>query len=250
MTTARQSLERRVAEDFEAAGWRIAGELVGNGWGIERMNEVLPLGDDTQEIQEAVARAYEQIVGGTLGRVERILAVAEMNEVLGKIEKRFAQNPQRHEGCDWERVERTLLAHPEALRAIMNMEMSGHEPDVYMYSEMGFFIGTCSAEVPEGTLGCVYDQAMIMNGLGKNAEECALSMGVEILPLMHYMKMQRVENFDLSGETFLKTDEQQRLLGCVYIGSRIGGVERVDRVKVEECGGNIGWRGCKWVMWD
>ena len=48
-----------------------------------------------------------------------------------------------------------LEENPEALWSIAQMEVAGHEPDVYDYDDQGFDIGTCSAESPKSSRNCV-----------------------------------------------------------------------------------------------
>ncbi len=62
------------------------------------------------------------------------VSIAEIMEVLDRVHERFEKNMKRHEGVSWESVQRKLLANPEKLRVLINMENAGGEPDVIDYN--------------------------------------------------------------------------------------------------------------------
>jgi hypothetical protein len=58
------------------------------------------------------------------------LSQAQTKELLKALKTRFEKNPTRHKGLDWTKVEARLVAHPEKLFSLHEMERTGGEPDV------------------------------------------------------------------------------------------------------------------------
>ena len=54
----------------------------------------------------------------------------ERDDLLQRLQARFARHPHRHTGIAWEQVAARLDANPTALEVLARMEASGGEPDV------------------------------------------------------------------------------------------------------------------------
>ena len=53
-----------------------------------------------------------------------------LDELIKTLKDRFAKNMRRHTGIDWGTVQTKLVASPEKLRVLYEMERTGGEPDV------------------------------------------------------------------------------------------------------------------------
>jgi hypothetical protein len=72
------------------------------------------------------------------------------DELLKVLKQRFEKNMQRHEGLEWTKVEAKLLASPEKLAVLDEMELTEGEPDVVGFDKRTgeFIFMDCSAESP------------------------------------------------------------------------------------------------------
>lgn len=57
------------------------------------------------------------------------LSATQQEELLQLLEERFKKHPHRHEGLEWEEVEKRLKAQPQKLWSLHEMERTGGEPD-------------------------------------------------------------------------------------------------------------------------
>ena len=53
----------------------------------------------------------------------------ENDELIEVLKTRFGENLKRHKGVDWAFVESRLRAYPKKLRSLIEMELTGGEPD-------------------------------------------------------------------------------------------------------------------------
>jgi len=76
----------------------------------------------------------------------------ETESIFKLVKSRFEKNRIRHQGIDWERIKNRLLARPEKIWSLNQMELTGGEPDVVgqdaQTGEYIFF--DCSQESPKG----------------------------------------------------------------------------------------------------
>ena len=66
---------------------------------------------------------------------KKSLATAQAGDLLAVLKKRFDKNMKRHKDLDWNKIESRLLAAPEKLWTLHEMEKSGGEPDVVGYDK-------------------------------------------------------------------------------------------------------------------
>lgn len=140
-------------------------------------------------------------------------------ELLNTLEMRFNKNMSRHKGFKWEKVKANLLANPNKLRSLNEMEQSGGEPDVVDYDKKSkkYLFIDCSAESPSGRRSLCYDQKALASRKEakpqNNVLDLVKSMGVELLDEEQYRNLQKLGNFDLKTSSWIKTPNKIRELG-------------------------------------
>src|SRR5512142_815650 len=88
------------------------------------------------------------------------LSPAQRKELLSALQARFEKNMNRHPGLDWARVQARLVANPEKLWSLSEMEGTGGEPDlVGQDNKTGEYVFyDCSAQSPGGRRNVCYDR--------------------------------------------------------------------------------------------
>ena len=83
--------------------------------------------------------------------------------LIETLRDRFTRNMRRHSAADWIAVQAALLAQPDKLRALSEMERTGGEPDVVgLDPATGRAIFCdCSPESPTGRRSLCYDRAAL-----------------------------------------------------------------------------------------
>ncbi len=149
----------------------------------------------------------------------------EREELLHTLKARFDQNMHRHREMAWADVQTRLLAHPDALRSLHEMEATGGEPDVIARSKSGqYTFCDCSAESPTGRRSVCYDReardARKEHKPESSAVEMAASMGIELLTEEEYRQLQQVGEFDTKTSSWIRTPPEVRTLGGALFGDR------------------------------
>lgn len=120
----------------------------------------------------------------------------EREELLQALKTRFEQHRHRHVGVAWAEVRAKLDAHPDALRSLREMEVTGGEPDVIgQDKETGHFtFCDCSAESPAGRRSACYDGDALRsrkeNKPENSAVDMAAAMGIDLLTETQYRALQ------------------------------------------------------------
>ncbi|MGB7785472.1 MAG: DUF4256 domain-containing protein [Salinimicrobium sp.] len=154
------------------------------------------------------------------------LSASRQEELLQLLEIRFEKHLHRHEGLEWEEVEKRLKTRPEKLWSLNEMERTGGEPDCIGRDEKtgGFLFFDCTAESPKGRRSLCYDkEALEARKKFKpkgSAVEMAAEMGVELLTEEEYRQLQQLGEFDLKTSSWLKTPPEVRNLGGAIFGDR------------------------------
>jgi len=174
---------------------------------------------------------------------------AKRSELLETLKARFENNPGRHKGIEWAKVQARLEAAPEKLWSLNEMEGTGGEPDVVGHDKKTgeYIFYDCSAESPKGRRSVCYDrearEARKEFKPKDTAIDMAEAMGIEILSEEQYRELQELGNFDTKTSSWLKTPAGIRTLGGAIFGDR-----RYDHVFVYHNGadsyyGARGFRG-------
>lgn len=147
------------------------------------------------------------------------LSSVQQQTLLDILKDRFVQNSQRHPDMEWEEVQERLLAQPEKLWSLHEMEASGGEPDVVSNNPQTgtFTFYDCSAESPKGRRSICYDrealEARKANKPAGSAMDMAAEMGITILTEAQYRHLQQTGNYDLKTSSWIATPASVRKLG-------------------------------------
>lgn len=147
------------------------------------------------------------------------LTPAATTALLAILQERFEKNMQRHPGMNWASVEAKLLAAPDKLWSLDEMELSGGEPDVVgtdpATSEILFY--DCAAESPKGRRSICYDRAALdarkENKPANSAIDMAAAMGIDILSEAEYKALQQLGKFDTKTSSWVLTPPEIRKHG-------------------------------------
>jgi hypothetical protein len=154
-----------------------------------------------------------------INRNKKEMSPEQCEELLDTVKARFEKNMNRHKGLEWAEVQAKLVANPEKLWSLNEMERTGGDPDVVGYDkETGEYIFyDCSAESPKGRRSVCYDQEALesrkQNKPKNNAIEMAAAMGIELLSEEKYRELQKLGNFDTKTSSWVKTPADIRKLG-------------------------------------
>ena len=159
------------------------------------------------------------------------MKMPEREEILRTLKARFENNMSRHRGLAWAEVAGRLEGHPEALKALREMEATGGEPDVTgRVRETGqVTFCDCSAESPAGRRSLCYDgdalAARKENKPNGSAVEMAAAMGIEILTEDQYRELQKLGEFDCKTSSWVRAPSDIRALGgALFCDRRYGKV--------------------------
>jgi hypothetical protein len=147
------------------------------------------------------------------------LSPKQCEELLTALQARFDQNMNRHPGLEWAKVQAKLVANPEKLWSLSEMEITGGEPDVVGHDKKTgeYVFYDCSAESPKGRRSLCYDRAALdsrkENKPKGSAADLAASMGVELLTEEQYRELQKLGNFDEKTSSWVNTPSDIRKLG-------------------------------------
>lgn len=156
--------------------------------------------------------------------MKKQLSTEQQSELLQILKSRFEKNKNRHQDIDWDKVQAKLIANPQKLWSLNEMEKTGGEPDVVDYDENTnqYHFYDCSPESPKGRRSTCYDyEAQIARKEfqpANNAIDMANQMGIEILSEDEYRKLQKLSNFDTKTSSWLQTPEPIRKLGGAIFG--------------------------------
>jgi Protein of unknown function (DUF4256) len=179
----------------------------------------------------------------------KILSSTETVELLGILKNRFEQNTSRHSGLNWRDVEEKLLAKPDKLSSLNEMEKTGGQPDVVNYNKQTeeYIFYDCSPETPDGRRSLCYDPNSLNSRKtfkpAHSAEGLAEEMGIELLNEEEYNFLQSLGNFDTKTSSWLKTPDNIRKLGGGIFGDWRFGRVFVYHNGVESYYSSRGFRG-------
>lgn len=159
------------------------------------------------------------------------MGTPKTTDILERLRARFDQNPGRHVGMTWSRVEAALSKRPAALKTLRAMEETGGEPDVIGDDQV---TGTvifcdCCAESPAGRRSLCYDRAALdarkANKPTGSVVETADAMGISLLTEDEYRHLQTLGVFDTKTSSWIRTPPDVRSLGgALFCDRRFGRV--------------------------
>jgi hypothetical protein len=154
-----------------------------------------------------------------MNNLKNKLSAVQQEELLNVLETRFEKNMQRHKGLEWSKVEGKLLANPEKLWSLDEMERTEGEPDVIGFDDKTgeYIFYDCSAESPKGRRSICYDHEALEkrkeNKPANSAINMAEEMGIEILTEEQYRELQQLGKFDAKTSSWILTPANIRKLG-------------------------------------
>lgn len=159
------------------------------------------------------------------------LSPEHCEELLNVLKERFEKNMHRHPEVVWEQVQAKLVANPEKLWSLSEMERTGGEPDVVDYDEEKeeYVFVDCSRETPKGRRSICYDRAALESRKKHKPENSAMDMaaemGIEMLTEEQYRELQKLEDFDTKTSSWVQTPPDIRNLGgALFCDRRYGHV--------------------------
>lgn len=166
-----------------------------------------------------------------MAEANKSLTEEQREELLKVLKDRFEKNMHRHEGLDWSKVEEKLLANPEKLWTLNEMERTEGEPDVVGIDENTgeFIFCDCSKESPKGRRSVCYDrealEARKKHKPETSAMDMANDMGIEVLNEEQYRSLQQLETFDMKTSSWIQTPADIRERGgALFCDYRYGHV--------------------------
>lgn len=178
------------------------------------------------------------------------LSAQEQETLLKTLQARFEQNTRRHSGLKWTDVLTRLIAQPEKLWSLSEMERTGGEPDVVGQDPQTgeFLFYDCSAESPQGRRNLCYDREALEARKeykpANSALDLAAAMGIELLTEEQYRFLQELGEFDLKTSSWIKTPAEIRKLGGALFADRRYGRVFVYHNSAPSYYSSRGFRGC------
>lgn len=154
------------------------------------------------------------------------MAVEDYAILLEILKRRFERNPGRHNGLQWQAIEKKLKENPIGLHSLNAMEKTGGEPDVIGYDKKSgeYIFCDCAAESPAGRRSLCYDRDARESRKEAAPNDDALgmaeAMGIELLDEKGYFHLQKLGDFDTKTSSWLKTPPELRALGGALFGDR------------------------------
>jgi hypothetical protein len=146
--------------------------------------------------------------------------------LLATLEQRFTHHMQRHSALQWADVAAKLIANPDKLRSLQQMEQSGGEPDVVTFADdVGDYVFVdCAAQSPTGRRSLCFDHQGLESRKDhppqNSAEDVAAAMGISLLTEDQYRQLQQLGEFDTKTSSWLATPASIRKLGGALYGDR------------------------------
>jgi len=158
--------------------------------------------------------------------MKKELSAEQREELLEVLKARFEKNMSRHKGLDWAKVQARLVANPEKLWSLQEMERTGGEPDVVGYDKKTgeYIFFDCAEQTPSGRVSLCYDREALDSRKEHkpkgNAMDMAAAIGIEALTEEQYLDLQKLGEFDTKRSSWLKTPAEMRKLGGALYGER------------------------------
>lgn len=162
---------------------------------------------------------------------KKSLTPAQCDKLLKVLKTRFEENMNRHKGQKWANVEAKLLANPDKLWSLNEMERTEGEPDVVGYDKKSgeFIFFDCAEESPKGRRSVCFDHEALNARKEHKPKDSAVgmatAMGIELLTEEQYRELQKLGEFDLKTSSWVQTPADIRKLdGALFCDRRYGHV--------------------------
>lgn len=147
---------------------------------------------------------------------------SEKNKIIEILQTKFNQNSQLHPATKWENVEVKLTEN--VLSIINRMEETGGEPDLIVMPDGRMAYAYCWIELDKERKSLCYDkEAWEKRKHHKpigNVVNAAKEIGSSLINEDEYFHLQSLDNFDLKGQTWLKTSEDFRKTGNAFFANK------------------------------
>jgi hypothetical protein len=164
-------------------------------------------------------------------KTKKELSHEQREQLIKTLKTRFEKNSNRHIGLGWDKIQEKLVANPEKLWSLNEMENTGGEPDVVALDEKtgGYLFYDCSAETPKGRRSLCYDREALDSRKEFKPENSAVDMatdiGIELLDEDQYRVLQQFGKFDTKTSSWIKTPfEIRKLGGAIFADFRYNNV--------------------------
>ncbi len=162
----------------------------------------------------------------TTKTVKKELSLKQRDELLAALKARFEKNLGRHQGLAWAKVQERLVAKPDKLWSLAEMERTGGEPDVVGHDKKSgeYIFFDCSEQTPKGRVSVCYDREGWLSRKEARPKTTAMAeateMGVALLTEEEYLALQKLGEFDTKTSSWVKTPDEVRKLGGALYGER------------------------------
>lgn len=158
---------------------------------------------------------------------KKSLTPAQCDKLLSMLKTRFEENMNRHKVLKWANVETKLLANPDKLWSLHEMERTDGEPDVVGYDKKSgeFIFFDCAEESPKGRRSVCFDHEALNARKEHKPKDSAVgmatAMGIELLTEEQYRELQKLGEFDLKTSSWVQTPAKIRKLdGALFCDRR------------------------------
>lgn len=144
---------------------------------------------------------------------------AQKQTLFQALEKRFQQSKSRFKNLHWEAVQAKIVAQPQKLWSLYQMENTGGEPALVQHNSKTneYIFIDCAVESPSARRSFCYDQQALderkENKPANSAIKAAEDMGVQLLTEEQYRFLQTLGKFDLKTSSWILTPAPIRKLG-------------------------------------
>lgn len=162
----------------------------------------------------------------TTKTVKKELSLKQRDELLAALKARFEKNLGRHQGLAWAKVQERLVAKPDKLWSLAEMERTGGEPDVAGHDKKSgeYIFFDCSEQTPKGRVSVCYDREGWLSRKEARPKTTAMDMaaeiGITLLTEEEYFALQKLGEFDTKTSSWVKTPDEVRKLGGALYGER------------------------------
>jgi hypothetical protein len=212
-----------------------------------------------EELESVIKEAGERARAGAelvSQNPKRLLDPIPQKFFLLSLETRFHIQYELHKNIKWLDVRAALLANPEKIWSLHQLELTGGEPNVIDEIEGEFIFADCSVESPAGRRNVAYDKEgedlfrkefPDIKIVG-NACDMATDWQVELIPEYAYRQLQRSIEIDAKALSWIETPDWFRKGGYAMAGHLDTGKGCWVKFTAGSCGERLGFRTMLMVL--